>query len=343
MAILSGRTRRQEEEGESVFVSMTDLSVSFLFILLILLAFFATQFRSDQTIPLEEHVRVVGQLTAERDEARREADTLRVRIADLEELVEKRDRRIAELERLLADANRKIEKLETQIRELQVPDPLSEYLRQATDQRNLLLSELKKRIEEKTGIKVSIDQDSGLIRLSADELFASGQWRVTTDPEGTAYNIATAIAEALIAVLPPYAVGEGGHFDPEKNRNSVLIETVQIEGHTDVVPVSGRGELIDNYDLSARRAAEMFRVMIGSNDRRLMKFRNLSGHPVMSFAGYGELRQLPRLPGASETDNNRRNRRIDLRLILQLPRSVDEIDKIKDALRNSAGRTIDDE
>ncbi|MEC9344626.1 MAG: hypothetical protein VYB54_00260 [Pseudomonadota bacterium] len=340
MAILSGRTRRQEEEGESVFVSMTDLSVSFLFILLILLAFFATQFRPDQTIPLEEHKRIVGELTAERDAALAEVERLDGIIADLRVNLAQRDARIADLEQTLWRAWKRIKELEDRIRELQVPDPLSEYLRQATDQRNLLLSELKKRIEERTDIKVSIDQDSGLIRLSADELFASGQWRVVSDPDGAAFNIALAIADALAAVLPPYTIGEGGRFDIEKNRYSALIETVQIEGHTDVVPVSGRGELIDNYDLSARRAAEMFRVMAGASDRQLMRFRNLSGHPVLSFAGYGEMRPLPRQPDTSEQDNNRRNRRIDLRVILQLPRSVGEIDKIKSALRDSAGGTV---
>ncbi|MCY4320547.1 MAG: OmpA family protein [Alphaproteobacteria bacterium] len=55
MAVAVARRRRGEEEGESVFVSMTDLTVSFLFILLILLAFFATQFQPEDMVPLSEH------------------------------------------------------------------------------------------------------------------------------------------------------------------------------------------------------------------------------------------------------------------------------------------------
>jgi len=39
-----GRRRRDEEDEESVFVPMTDMTVSFLFIVMILLAFFAVQF-----------------------------------------------------------------------------------------------------------------------------------------------------------------------------------------------------------------------------------------------------------------------------------------------------------
>ena len=49
MAVAGLRRRHAEEEGESVFVSMTDLTVSFLFILLVLLAFFATQIQPDES------------------------------------------------------------------------------------------------------------------------------------------------------------------------------------------------------------------------------------------------------------------------------------------------------
>lgn len=55
MAVAGLRRRHAEEEGESVFVSMTDLTVSFLFILLVLLAFFATQIQPDDVVPRSEH------------------------------------------------------------------------------------------------------------------------------------------------------------------------------------------------------------------------------------------------------------------------------------------------
>ena len=43
--------RRREEEEESVFVSMTDMTISFLIILMILLAFFASRFSDDEMVP----------------------------------------------------------------------------------------------------------------------------------------------------------------------------------------------------------------------------------------------------------------------------------------------------
>ena len=45
------RRQRAEEEEESVFVPMTDMTVSFLFIVMILLAFFAVQFSDEDTVP----------------------------------------------------------------------------------------------------------------------------------------------------------------------------------------------------------------------------------------------------------------------------------------------------
>ena len=45
------RQLKNEEDEESVFVPMTDMTVSFLFIVMILLAFFAVQFSEEDTIP----------------------------------------------------------------------------------------------------------------------------------------------------------------------------------------------------------------------------------------------------------------------------------------------------
>ena len=88
MAVAVARGRRTEEEGESVFVSMTDLTVSFLFILLILLAFFATQFQPEDMVPLSEHDALERQLS--------EANAIRLR---LEDALANERQRLARLER----------------------------------------------------------------------------------------------------------------------------------------------------------------------------------------------------------------------------------------------------
>lgn len=51
----SARRRSGEEEEESVFVSMTDMTVSFLFIVMVLLAFFASRYNDKNTVPRDEY------------------------------------------------------------------------------------------------------------------------------------------------------------------------------------------------------------------------------------------------------------------------------------------------
>ena len=50
---MRGNARRsaREEEEESAFVSMTDMTVSFLFIVMIVLAFFASRLRDPNQVP----------------------------------------------------------------------------------------------------------------------------------------------------------------------------------------------------------------------------------------------------------------------------------------------------
>lgn len=67
------RRHSREEEEESAFVSMTDMTVSFLFILMILLAYFASQFNPAETVlksvydeavkTIEEQKRLIAELS----------------------------------------------------------------------------------------------------------------------------------------------------------------------------------------------------------------------------------------------------------------------------------------
>ena len=65
------RRRTQEEEEESVFVTMTDMTISFLLIVMILLAFFATQLSSQDTVPREQFNIILNDLRAARADIRR--------------------------------------------------------------------------------------------------------------------------------------------------------------------------------------------------------------------------------------------------------------------------------
>lgn len=62
------RQSSHEEEEESAFISMTDMTVEFLLIIMILLAFFASQFRMDNldTVPKKRfEAEVIARIDAE--------------------------------------------------------------------------------------------------------------------------------------------------------------------------------------------------------------------------------------------------------------------------------------
>ena len=64
MRAASMRRRRHEEEEESAFVSMTDMTVGFLFIVILLLAFFASQYNPSEMVPRPEYEKVLTERDA---------------------------------------------------------------------------------------------------------------------------------------------------------------------------------------------------------------------------------------------------------------------------------------
>ena len=141
-----------------------------------------------------------------------------------------------------------------------------------------------------------------------------------------------AVADALADTLPCYTLGPLSAFYVTCNHAFALIETIQVEGHTDDDPLSSRTRerenMKDNYDLSARRGAETLRF-VGDHRREIGEFRNRRGQPILSFAGYGETR--PIAPGQT-AGAKAANRRIDIRFILDTPKSLREVEEIRDRL-----------
>ena len=398
MAIAGGRRRHIEEEGESVFVSMTDLTVSFLFVILILLAFFATQFKPEETVPRDEYHTLEAELSEARDKIRSLEEALAAAHRKLKELEEERrnlnarlsergrtitglreqvsvlhdmfaraDTKVRDLstrigqleddlehvrierddarERIksfmnevdrfsLAVANLQLEvrRLQDRIAELEKPDPLAAYLEEVSSTRSILLERLAERIRRQLpGIRVTVVAADGVIRFRGDDLFKSGRWRIR--PGSTADRVSRAVGDALADTLPCYTVGRRAAFKAICNGAFAAIETIQIEGHTDSVPLSGllreREKMLDNRDLSARRGAETLRAAADRYRPELMEFLNLHGQPVLSFAGYGAMRPIdPR----DTVEGRAANRRIDIRFILQTPQNLREVEEIRERL-----------
>ncbi|MFT6508779.1 MAG: chemotaxis protein MotB [Parvibaculaceae bacterium] len=260
---------RHEDEEESVFVSMTDMTVGFLFIMMILLAFFASQVRDPNTL--------------------------------------------SELE---------IEQLRQELAELKQIGPLEAYLAQVAHARRQVLTRLRDAIKaDFPNLQVELSEESDALRFQGEGLFASGRSDLARDRRA----IVARLAQRLNEVLPCFTLGQASRFDVACNSGFVMIEAVQIEGHTDNV---GADRL--NRTLSAARANNTFFAMTHAAEG-VMQHLNLKRQPVLSVAAYGPDR--PVAPNDTQEDRAT-NRRIDLRFIMVTPQDTDGIEVIREALQS---------
>ena len=321
---------RHEEEEESAFVSMTDMTVGFLFIMMILLAFFASQMRDPEAVPKSTHDAVVTQRDAfevERNEWMQIAQTRATRIAELEALLEQlrfeRDDLAAQMQDASArikDLQRRIKDLERQLAELQQVDPLEAYLAEVAQVRRQVLTRLRDAIRaDFPDLQVELSEESDALRFQGEGLFASGRSSLAADKA----RIVSRLAQRLDEVLPCFTLGPASRFDSSCNPGFVMIEAVQIEGHTDDV-----GTDIVNRTLSTARANSTFFAMT-SAAAGVMQHQNLKEQPVLSVAAYGPDRPVT----TNETPEDRAtNRRIDLRFIMVTPQDTNGIEVIRQAL-----------
>ena len=258
------RRHSQEEEEESAFVSMTDMTVSFLFILMILLAYFASQFKSGETV-----------LKIQYDEVVETAENRKIKI---EELLQK----IRALEQKLEDVTR--------------PNPLETYISQTANQRRELLEHLRKQLlAEFPDLNVVISAENDALRFQGDGLFNSNSAALK---DQRTVQIVQRIAARLNEILPCYTLGAFSSRNKTCNPNDAIIEAVQIEGHTDA-----SGPDIPNLTLSTARAVTTFAEM-ATRQPTLVEHRNFRDQTVLSVAGYGEMRPIAdnNTPGGRATN-----------------------------------------
>lgn len=298
---------RREDEEESAFVSMTDMTVGFLFIMMILLAFFASQSRETETVPRTIYEEIVN----DRDNWRAVAEAR----AYLNDLLEKR----------IAELVKQNEALKAQIDEMQKVGPLESYLAAASSARREILIQLRAAIlADFPGLKVELSEESDALRFQGEGLFAFNEAELR--PEKVA--IVSRLAERLDEILPCFTLGEASQFQETCNPSFALIEAVQIEGHTD-----SRGKDAVNRTISANRANNTFFAMTAAADE-LMQHLNFNRQPVLSVAAYGPDRPVT----SNDTpEGQATNRRIDLRFIMVTPKDTAGIRVIRDALE-AAGR-----
>ena len=140
-------------------------------------------------------------------------------------------------------------------------------------------------------IEVNVDKGVIFISISDKFLFASGRWDVTPRAREVLGKVARVI------------------------NNQPHLE-VMVEGHTDNVPFR-RGDLVDNWDLSTKRATSLVRIL--QNDYNVAPSR-------MIAAGRGEYVPIDTNLTPTGRANNRRTR------IIVLPRLEEFVDMIKKEL-----------
>lgn len=199
----------------------------------------------------------------------------------------------------------------------------------ALDQtREDILREIQGKLES-SGVQVEVLAEQGVLRLAENSInFPSGSEVPVTDHHPNVGYLARAIAEVvpcyvasdtvnghsgLDAPKPSYctdAVGSAS-YQCKSQKHLWLLETLLVEGHTDSDPVALGNRFQDNLELSSMRAATVQR-MIARCEPSVLALRNSEQYPVLSTSGYGSTR-----PVANNRSDFSRNRRIDLRFLLE--------------------------
>ena len=139
------------------------------------------------------------------------------------------------------------------------------------------------------------------------------------------------VATRLSQILPCYTIGPRSKWTAECNPGNAIIEALQIEGHTD-----STGDFTANLALSTNRANSTFSTILGKSGE-LVDFLNFRNQPVLSVAGYGQMRPVK---DNSTKEGRDTNRRVDLRIIMYTPSQSAEIDRIRQALSQDSYRGI---
>ncbi len=163
------------------------------------------------------------------------------------------------------------------------------------------------------GLKVEIDEEHGILHLPEEVLFPFGSAQVTKEGRIVVQKLAFAFKH----ILPCYAGAPGSRCPSfcQDGCHPGRLEAIFIEGHTDNIPVSRWSPFEDNWDLSAQRAINTYKLLVYF-EPSLKNLRNAQGQPLFGASGYADTR--PRAP--NDTPEHRAlNRRIDIRFLMTPP------------------------
>lgn len=154
---------------------------------------------------------------------------------------------------------------------------------------------------EREGIKVSVDEQHGILRISEGVLFDVGRADVKQQGQIVIQKLGTILGNTL-----------------ESEQFKGKVETIFIEGHTDNIPISN-GIFPSNWELSVKRAINTWLTMSNSNPK-LQNLLNNKNELIFSVSGYAETRPIK---GNSTEVERQENRRIDIRFSMSPPTDED--------------------
>ncbi|CAH2602074.1 conserved protein of unknown function [Rhodovastum atsumiense] len=305
--------RADDDEKKDIFAPVADLMVGVVFIFIILMLALALNLQNEDTVPRSEYEQNLARLHA-----------LEAENASLTARVEG-----------LAQDNARLATFAQFVRDNNVTKLLSQ-LASADRTRTGLLDRIRDRLQA-GGVDVTVNSALGTLMLPARRLFDVGRADPTPEGRRTIMQLGAAMAE----VLPCYttAAPQENHRCGSAGEASQL-NAVYIEGHTDITPfTAGGGHFTDNWDLSAGRAIEAFKL-VGAQYDTLRALRNQEGDALLGVSGYADtrpaVRDAPdrRLPDVAELD-----RRIEVRVIMTT--NADLVGSILGAL-NTRLKALDD-
>jgi len=186
-------------------------------------------------------------------------------------------------------------------------------LTDAKEVRAVLLRDLERSLKQK-GVRITIDEEKGILRMPEDVLFPSG----TAQLDLTGLESVKKLAESLFEELPCYAWAQNNGRPSGCDENDWKpgkLDAVFIEGHTDNMPLKKNVIFKDNWELSVKRSIVTYQTLIELKPE-LENLINQNGEPLFSVSGYAYARPLIKYTKPTDEPSNRR---IDLRFILAPP------------------------
>jgi chemotaxis protein MotB len=331
------------EEKKDVFAPVADLMVGVVFIFIIMVLALSLLIIDDvkNAVPKSQYDQVVedlnhardqtNQVTAERDRA---VEDLKRAGDQIAQLTAERDqaRNVAQQQAERADLEQasrvRLAGFARYVRDTGVVPSLSR-LAEADQRRTEILMKLKERLKAGS-IQVDIDSENGTLRLPSTKLFESTK----ADPTSEGTEIIRTLGISIAEVVPCYLASSARPTSCPEANGAGILSAVYIEGHTDASPFKNTVDRFrNNWDLSAARAIEAFKI-VSASDPRISGLRNGEGKALVGVSGYADTRPVHEGLSVQErmVDQIREtDRRIEVRLVMAVDK--DEVQATLNDLR----------